>query len=139
MSKSKQKRTFEQRVRREVKKSALLATIWVIGNVLVTLIKWGAMVAIVWGGVYAWVRSTPDLAGKQTSVDLSMAAGFKLLANKWMYLLVAGLLGGGWLIERKTLRRRLGEMSEEKVELERLLDGTRSSSGMNRDGSAPED
>jgi hypothetical protein len=127
MSKSKRP-SFEQRVRQEVGRSRSVLLIVEGAGVLNTLIRWGAPSTAVAFVAYF-------VAGKETGVRLEGI--LKAFANQWIYLTVAGLMGGGWIVERRSLRKRIKEIASEKRSLEEIIDPARSSSGMSEQGTVP--
>lgn len=104
---------FDRRVRQELRRSQVALLITEVASVFNTLIRWACPCAAIAISAYF-------LGGKETGVKLEGL--FSAFANQWVYLAVAGLCGGGWYVERRTLRRRIREMSDEKRTLESLLD-----------------
>ncbi len=90
-------------------------------SILNSAIRWGFPSTAV-------VLAAYFLGGRQTGVKIEGI--FNAFANQWTYLLIAGLCGGGWAIERRALKRRLVEMAEEKKRLEAVIDPDRSTSGI---------
>jgi hypothetical protein len=113
-------------VRTEVRRSILILLIRESGAVIDTTIRWGFPCA-------ALALSAYFLAGKQTGVHLEGL--LRAFANQWIFMIIAGLCGGGWAIERRALRRRIKQMAAEKTELESIIDTDRSSSGITEHGS----
>jgi hypothetical protein len=116
---------FSREVRAEVRRSHRTLLITEAASVINTMVRWGFPCAAIVLGSYF-------LSGQQTGVKIEGI--FNAFANQWLYLTIAGLCGGGWAIERRTLRRRIKEMSDEKKQLEAVIDPARTSSGMNANG-----
>lgn len=104
------------------------------------VIKYGAFCFIVWRlGI-----AIESLAGKSTLADFGVFLYADLKANTVFSHLVMGILGiggaGYGLRERAQKRREIKRLGNRVVDLEKLLDPNRTSSGLTIDGrSRPED
>lgn len=128
----------------EVRRSITIAAIMASGQVVNQLIKWGCIAVCFMALTYAIVKIAPHLAGKNTSLDVEISFLREFISSGLgMFLIVSislnVLLSLVWFLERRTRKILVGRMATRKVELEELIDPDRSTSGMNRDGSAPED
>ena len=116
---------FSREVRSEVRRSQAPLLISEFSSITTTAIKFGFPCAAI-------ALASYFLGGRETSVKVEGI--FRFFANQWIYLSITALFGCGWVIERKALRRRIKEMSDEKKQLEAIIDPGRTSSGMNANG-----
>jgi len=137
------KKYTEDDLRREVRHTTVLSLIAVGGNIACAAIKWAAVVAIVALPCWAFVKVSPEIAGKNTNVTLVLGLAIDILSKEWLKWVIMGSIIGltllGWRCERGLRKIQTARMADRNRELERIVDPMRSSSGMERDGSAPEE
>lgn len=105
-------------------------------TIATTAIRWGALVLI---GLLAFV-SIEVLAGKRTlaTIAISLIGSVKLENAIYLIVFLGCVLYG--LGERELRRRNIKRLTESKNKLERLLDSSRTSSGLTSRGTTrPED
>jgi len=129
---------FLDAVRKETNRSILLRLIEAFATVLNNLIRFGWPVAIVWVLTSGWVRSAPSLAGQTTRVEVLGKVVTDIAANRWFYMLVIAILGGTVHVQRKAYKKRVANLSAQNVNLEKMIDSRRTSSGLRTDGSRAE-
>lgn len=121
-------REIERRVRNAMRNAPMIFAITVGGEVLKWSITVFGAVLIVALGAWAWVKSAPDLAGRNTNVDVGVGIVVKVFASRWVYLLATFIASSGWYVTHRTLKKRLSQIAADKKELEVLFDQQRSSS-----------
>lgn len=98
------------------------------------LIKWSAICFIAWRASVA----LEALAGKRTLAELGLFLLADLKANSAFSHLVSILFGGSGIVygyrERKLRRRDIRRLGSRVVELEKVIDPGRSSSGLTAEG-----
>lgn len=136
-------RNTKRLIRREVRHAAIIELIRIGRNVLNNFIKWGAFVAIAWAFAWAWAKTAPDLAGRETKVNVALGVLFEIFSTEWWkwvaIVLVVIFLLAAWIRERTLRKKVIARLADDKSELERLLDSKRTSSGMKPHGAAPDD
>ncbi|MBX9716368.1 MAG: hypothetical protein K2X42_07195, partial [Burkholderiaceae bacterium] len=92
-----------------------------------------------WVLAWAFVKSAPEIGGRDTQVKLALGVFGELLINKWVYLLIAGLCGGGWWMNRRVYRGRISEMADQIKAMEQQIDPGRRGSGLDKQGQSKAD
>ena len=125
----------------QLKAARRASVVKVIGNALQKLIPWGFATLMVYFAATTIVKVTPDLAGKDTGVDVGLVAIVSGVAeifarNEWPW----GILAVVILADRiyiRYLKRQIADLSKSNKRLERKLDPDRTSSGMTEMGKEP--
>lgn len=136
---SKNEKKFREAVRKEAGRQLSLRIVSVIGDSFNSLMKYGWPVGCLWVLAWAFVKSAPEIGGRDTQVKLALGVFGELLINKWVYLLIAGLCGGGWWMNRRVYRGRISEMADQIKAMEQQIDPGRRGSGLDKQGQSKAD
>lgn len=104
-------------------------------RIITSAFKWGGISAI----AYFAFKSVDSLSGKETWANIGMQLISDLKVNRWLCYLLAGGTSLWAVGERRTRKRRVAQLSDRVIQLEKRIDPGRSSSMLPTTGDTRED
>ena len=97
-------------------------------------IKWGLTALVLWWAISALRDVLIAFAGKDTNANVLIQLIGEVHADRWVAIAFGGAGLGYGYYERSLRRRNIKRLTDRNAELERRLNPSRSSSGLNPDG-----